>query len=199
MTQETEWAADRPVSVLTTAQREYLRGERDVDGADERMMRSRIRGRLKAAIFDLSLVANTLPRDDLDEALSEPDDYDAVLGSSPPIIGRMYALPMLLYLFNREREANTPDRPDGWRTGIFVESGIESALTRMGVGYDSVDVSIEVTRAAPLEALAERDLTSLTKPQLTQLLRAGLISGDEHAQAWNDAREDPSSRGENGE
>lgn len=176
---------ERPAALLTEAQRDYLRGEKDYAPSAERDIRSRIRERVQASMFDLALVANNLPLDDLDKALSEPDWFEPEPGSMLPLGSCMPRLATLLYLYNRDRETQAEGQPDGWATANAVKGGIEAALTRMSVSYESVDVSIEVDRGDDLETLADRDdLSTLSRDQLTQLLRAGLITGDEHAEAW---------------
>lgn len=49
--------SDRPAALLTESQREYIRGEREIDNAShERSLRSRIRERVHAGILDFSLL-----------------------------------------------------------------------------------------------------------------------------------------------
>ncbi|MFC6823743.1 hypothetical protein [Halopelagius fulvigenes] len=189
MVENQSYLDDPPAAILTTAQREYLTGEREVEGATERMLRGRIRDRLQVSIFDLAVIVNEMSLDDLDEALSEPDGYESNSGTTPPLNARMYSLATLLYLYHREGEVAGEGQSDGWLTALDIEEGIRRALTRMGVSYNDVNVSIDVDRAEDLETLADReDLASLSREQLTQLLTAGLISGDEHAEAWMEKR-----------
>jgi|APHM01.1.fsa_nt_gi hypothetical protein len=47
-----------------------------------------------------------------------------------------------------------------------------------------VSVEIEVERREDLASLADGDLADLFTDQLTNLLKRGEITGDEHAQAW---------------
>jgi len=175
---------DRPSALLTPRQRDALRGESDLSERGERAARARIRKRLHASIFDLQLITSTLPLKDLDKALSEPEEYESKPGSSPPLKNALFTLPALMYLSNRHSEPTANGQPDGWQTALTVEHGIELALTRMGVGYDSIDVEIQVERAESLEELAEGDLASYSPDRLTQLHRAGVIDSDQFAQAW---------------
>lgn len=177
---ENEWS-ELPASVLTPSQREYLRGEQKTSDSAERAIKARIRNRLQASIFDLQLIIEALELEDIDTALSEPDWYDLELGSTPPVTNRMPALPALLYLYHREdeREADT----DGWRTQRDVKRGIEMALTRMGVGYDRLEVDINIVRAGDLESLAEGDLAERSREQLRQMLFEGYIDEIEFSQA----------------
>lgn len=174
---------DRPSALLTPRQREILRDEgEDIGERAKRTARARIRDRLKASVLDLELIVQALPLKDLDKALAEPEghEHDVV----PPVANAITALPMLLYLYNRERELGAEDYVDGWVTARDVAAGICDALTRLGVSYDYVDVEIEIERTEDLVELAEQDISELSDHHLTQLHRAGLISNDEFARTW---------------
>lgn len=183
MSDEAEQDQDElPASVLTPSQRQYLRGERNVTDSAERAIRSRIRNRLQASVFDLQLIVDSFSLEDIDRGLSEPDWYDFEPGSTPPVTNCMPALPALLYLYHR-RDEQEADRADGWRTQNDVEHGIEMALTRMGVGYDQLEVDINIVRADDLESLAEGDLAERSRKQLRQMLFADIIDEVEFSQA----------------
>jgi hypothetical protein len=181
---------DRPSALLTPRQRDALRGESDLNARGERAARARIRERLQASIFDLQLIASTLPLDDLDKALSEPEEYESKPGTQPPMTNALHTLPEMVYLSYRDSGPAAEGQPDGWQTALTVERGIESALTRMGIGYDSIDVEIQVERAEKLEEFAEGDLASYSPDRLTQLHRAGVIDGDQFSQAWSAMQSD---------
>jgi hypothetical protein len=181
---------DRPSALLTPRQRDALRGESDLSARGERAARARIRDRLQASIFDLQLIASTLPLEDLDTALSEPDQYESNPDTQPPLTNALPTLPEIVYLRYRDTAHAAEGQHDGWQTAVAVERGIESALTRMGIGYDSIDVDIHVERAENLEELADGDLASYSPDRLTQLHRAGLIDGDQFSQAWRAMQHD---------
>ena len=174
---------ERPSALLTDRQRKVLLGESDLGDRGERAARTRIRKRLRASIFDLHIIVSALPLDDLDRALSEPEDYEFELGTQPPLINNIEALPALLYLYHREDEIASPNQTDGWRTALDVEEGIKTALTRMDITYNSIDVQIEVDRGPDLAEQSEGDLADLSRGQLGQLHRAGYIDDDEFANA----------------
>jgi hypothetical protein len=175
---------DRSNSVLTDSQREYLRGDRSLSDSAERMARKRIRERLQAAIFDVGLIVSESPVEDIDDALSMSDAAE-----TPLLESAIQSLLVLLYLYHREQEDRTETKHDGWLTARDVESGIKMALTKAGAGYEDVSVEIEVERTRPVEELADGDLSDLSRDQLTEFLRAGVIDGDEFAEAW-DAKDD---------
>jgi len=72
---------ERPAAMLTPAQREYLRGERDEMSADaERALRSRIRERVKTGFMDFQLLWESWDEDEADQVFKdlfytgEPDE-----------------------------------------------------------------------------------------------------------------------------
>lgn len=175
--------SDLPSALLTPRQREILLGEDNIGERANRAARARIRERLQASVFDLQLIVSALPLKEIDKALSEPDDYELEPGSRPPLANSMHALPVLLYLYHREQEITAQNAPDGWRTSLDIERGVENALTRMGVSYDEVSNELRVVRGPDLEELSQGDLMALSNDQLGQLHRAGLITSDQFVDA----------------
>jgi hypothetical protein len=178
---------DLPAATLTNAQRAYLRGEREYNSAHEREIRTRIRERYYASLLDFSLLARECSVEDLDTALETgrpdeaPDDPQELAYPE----GALEDLVTLIYLAHRDVEQEG-ESSDGWRTAMDVENGIKTALVdRLGVDAE-VSVEIEVERRDALSALADEtdDLADLSGEQLTDLLRAGEITGDDHARAW---------------
>lgn len=175
---------ERPAALLTNAQRAYLRGEKEYRPSAERDVRQRIRERLRAGIFDLQMIVSLIPLTDLDKALTEPVD-ELEPGMTMPLTNAMSALPALIYLNHRETEPKTKGRPDGWRTAYDIEEGIKTALARMGVGYETIEVDIRVERGRDLDEI-EGDLANLDRDELGQLHRAGVIDTSEFADALED-------------
>lgn len=175
---------DFPTSVLTGRQREFLRGELDITPSAERSARQAIRERLHASVFDYSLInrSQKLKLEDIDKAFAETVEPEAgavleVMGTIPDIIA-------LLYTAHRDRETlDSEGTHDGWQMEHFVETGIERALNRLGVSYETVDAEITVKRGESLEALADGELTSLSTGELKQLLIADEIDSEEFADA----------------
>lgn len=177
-----------PAAALTKAQRAYLKGEKDYNPATERDIQSRIRERYYASLLDFALLAEECPIEELDEALNSgrPDDAPDDPKELAYPRGGFPAFATLIYLAHRDVEPESPERPDGWRTAMDVENGIETALVdRLGIDAE-VSVEIEVERREGLASLGDKtdELADLSADQLTNLLRAGEITGDEHAQAW---------------
>lgn len=179
---------DPPASVLTPSQRDYLAGERDPAPAAERAIRSRIRNRLRASVFDYSNIFHNLSFEDIDAAFTEPDELQpSVKLHHASAIGDIVAL---LFLVERESEFSESAPYPGWRMEDLVEGGVSRALNRLGESYESVDVSVTIERGEPLEELAEQELTELSHDQLRQLLFSGEITNDEFAQATMKMRDE---------
>lgn len=173
---------ERPSSLMTDRQRKFLRGESELSQSGDRAARRRIRERLQAALFDVSLIHSRLPLDDIDKAFEEPDDPE--LGSSLPLTNTIPDLIALLYIAFRNSETSDSDSThDGWFMEHNVETGIEHALNRLGVSWEVIDVDITIERGEPLDELADQELSSLSRDELKQLLIAGEIDSDEFAEA----------------
>lgn len=172
---------DRPSALLTDRQRKYLCDELDISQSGERAARRRIRERLQASVFDMSLIMRELSLDDVDKAFTDPDP-EAPRASISDTLPDLIAL---LYLADRESETiDNESTHDGWRMEDKVETGIKRALThRLEAKVESVTADIIVERGDSLESLAEGDLAALSTDELTQLVMAGQIDSDEFAQA----------------
>lgn len=176
---------DLPAATLTDRQRAILT---DTDDSNEitdraqRAARQRIRERLRATIFDLHLIVSEMPLDDIDKALSEPDEFEMKRGAVLPLASSLPSLPALLYLYHRKQEIHD-DLSEGWRTALDVKSGIWTALNRLGIAVDDITVSIEIERRGDISDLASGDLFDLSRDELVQLHQAGLITVEELADA----------------
>ena len=178
---------DRTSAVLTQAQREYIRGEKDYRPAVEREVKRRIEDRIQASIFDIELLANEYPLAGLDEGLAEPDWWDGGPVSIPPVERAISSLAALIYLRARDTEeivAEQDGRSHGYRTALHIRGGIETALTRLGVAAEDISVDIEVQRGEDLETIAEQgDLSNVGRKQLARMNLEGLISEQEFNKA----------------
>jgi hypothetical protein len=178
--------SDPPASVLTTAQREYLLGQRALEGGGERAVKRRIRQRIEYALVDLLLLADVCPDKELEKV--RPDTGERTLPTQ--------ALAAFLYRMQPENagiaedfiESQTPSDRD--RRAAWVESdvsrGIESMIQKWeGVDAD-VETSITVERGEDLETLADRNLSELSRDQLDTLLYTGEIGTKEYGEAIKD-------------
>jgi len=180
--------ADPPSAILTDRQREWLTGELDdISAGAERAMKARIRDRIQAGIFDMTLVLEQLDVADIEKALSEPDWANSGATDIPPLENAISALGGILYLrcheLEREVGQRDDDRPDGRRTGLHVRGGIERALTRLGIAAEDITVDVRVTRGESLEDVAETgDLSAVGRKQLARMKRDGHITAEEYSE-----------------
>lgn len=175
---------DAPAAVLTTSQREYVLGENDYTGNQARAIESRIRNRLKAALYDFELIWRALPDEEIRKMLSERDE------EIPPYS----ALASWLYRLQPENTSVVPDFVEDeedtsedydyraqW-TAREVSKGITKAIEHREEVAATVRTSIEVERDVSLDELAERDLTKLSGDRLKTLLRTGKITPEEYGE-----------------
>lgn len=177
------YGEDPPAAVLTTAQREYIFGQRELSGAKERATKSRIRQRIRAALLDFLILTRTCPDEEIEKI--RPESGEKALASE--------ALAAMLYLLQPENgavaehfiEEGDPSEVDArasW-TESDVSRGIKNAIKhRENVDAD-VETSITVDRGVDLEELAGSDLAELSREQLDDLLVTGTISREDYAKA----------------
>lgn len=172
-----------PAAVLTKAQREYLLGERALEGSSERAVQRRIRRRIRAALNDIFLITRAYPESEMQKARA--DDGERV----PP----REALAGLLYRLQPENAGlrsdltgesdsheQNRDRRAAWAESD-IERGIESVIHVSEQVDVDVDASIMVERGVDLEQLADRDPEHLSSEQLDRLLIHDLIPPEEYA------------------
>jgi hypothetical protein len=176
---------EREAAVLTNAQREFIRGEKDYTGKVKNQVTRRIRGRLYNAMIDLSLVAREFPVEEIDAALESPPPGTPEPPETAHAQAAMSDFFALKYLVHRDVEQEGP-QPDGARFALDAENGIELAVTdRLGIDAD-VSVDAEVTRRGPLDTLAEEteDYADLTLDQLDALRHNGHIEPEQYVEAF---------------
>lgn len=166
-------------SILTQTQREYLLGKQYDKDDSERMTRRRIRQRLSAAMWDLNLIVNNLPIDDIEKSIPKTDGVNDEEGGFHPIEETNHKAISLLYLAYRQRET-LPDHEDGWHLEQLVDEGIRDALTRLGVDAEKVEVDISIERGEELRALVDADdLDDVPDEMLLKLWKADDITQEE--------------------
>lgn len=150
--------------LLTPSQRDYLRGQADVeeDSTRERMTRSRIRDRVQAAFrIDIPLLAEKLRDSDRDQIL---DNFNAEVTES---------LIELVAWVHQSAEAI------GLHSERILEAGIERGETRLGNETTTVDVEIEThSGIEKLKARFEVGDPTLTGHELARLQRESAIDTD---------------------
>jgi hypothetical protein len=176
-------ADDRPASVLTDAQRAYLRGEKDYRPAVERDLQSRLRKRVRAAVEDLALLVET--------DREQFDVVDALSGDEQP---PMWALPALLFLWTDQNritaasELSDPDSPNPreemhLRADAFdqqVNKGVLSALEFHPPDHAVTEMqnSLTVDIGPPVDDITPEELVEFNSEFVDTLWRSGEIDDE---------------------
>lgn len=175
-------------SILTNAQREYLRGEREVTDSAEREYRTRIRRRVTAGVHDLRLLLEKLERRDLKRALEGTPTDEAIAF----LIRR--SIPSLAD--PEERKASDTDAIQ------FIAHVFERAINRAAEveGHNrryTVDVEPRKTDdRTPMELELELYRGDMTLDDLQELYQDGLIHGDIYQEVRSNYERDEGDSGE---
>jgi hypothetical protein len=172
--------ADRPRGVLTPADREFLRGEREGTEGSRYNIRRRIRQRIADAILDFSLLFDGLPKRDV-EQLIDPED-----GNGDELRDALCDVNAFLWHATTTYE----DENRGFRPGYenLVEVGIEKAIRESTDNEARVTLEVEEIEPPPApEYLYERlddgkygDLTDRERQWLVmRLVKYGGLSGED--------------------
>ena len=172
----------KPGAVLTPSQREYLRGESDIESQTdrERMTRARIRERIRAAIADFSLLLEATDPDELHQALDLIEQKEAhleegVAGGLIDGVAFMFAANAAAYRGNEITDSDM--------YGPLIAEGIRRACRHADIAVDRVGVDIEIEGVAPLEEFDIADLADMPLSALRQRYLAGLISEEQFDRA----------------
>jgi hypothetical protein len=166
-------------ALLTVKQREYLRGESEIEekSAQERSVRSRIRKRLIQTISDLSLLQTTLEPRDVEKAFDTFDLFNWVSDALALIFDG------LARASTRPSGTNADDEETIEMFEHFVEGSMERLYISRGVEVDNVEVTIDITFGRNIEEIADRDLVDIPFDDLTLLLESGKIGHKEYLSA----------------
>jgi hypothetical protein len=168
---------ERPAALLTKAQREYLRGEKDYAPSTERDIRSRIRDRVRDGLADLELLVEYLPDEELEEAIRPEGEAGPRLWQ---LIGFLYAagpkLPSQMEdLVNTDFPARKEQKPlDEWLEQIIKMGIQQGARRRDGVTVGRIDVDVQIVGAED-----GKDQSEYTFDELGFLVQEGQISREE--------------------
>lgn len=165
---------DEISALLTPGQRDYLRGESDIEtgSANERAMRNRIRNRLRQSVADLGLINKHLETRDLEQTF----DLIDLLKLSPQ-------LTLLLDIDSRikgnyssaDSEAlPSEDEIDGFET--LYSSALRGLYIKRGYEVEKITVDIEVELGDDIDEIAKRHLSELSDREIIQLHEANKIS-----------------------
>lgn len=171
---------DTPGAVLTPSQREYLRGDRSYDERSyERTVRSRIRERIRVAMFDFSLLLEHISQEELQKSvglLERREEHKAGLSA-----GLQDGL-AFLYAANVAADPgkNVAD-PDSYT--LLTQGAIQRACRHAGLAVDELAVEISIEGVAPLEEFDDEDLAKMPIASLRSRYFAGLIDEEDFDQA----------------
>lgn len=175
-------------SILTNAQREYLRGEREVTDSAEREYRTRIRRRVTAGVHDLRLLLEKLESRDLKRALEGTPTDEAIAF----LIRRSIPSPA----DSGEREASEGD------TIQFIAHIFERAINRAAEveGHNRrYEVSVKPRKTddrSAIELELELRRGDMTLEDLQGLYEGGLISWDTYQEVRTNYEGDEGDTGE---
>ena len=192
---------DQGQGILTATQREYLREEADVEpgSSHERAIRSRIRGRLNNAIYDLALMQATLEPRDIERAFTyENDRQEYVLGhlqgdfeehGGPTQLFEHIVLAHALLFDGTALASQYADEEIGHTEedteelismfARFVEEAVTAMFLQRGVTVNDVNAEIGVELGPNVSDVDPENLSYLTEPALVQLLDQGVIEPEE--------------------
>lgn len=177
MARTKEYADIRGDGALSTADLDYLAGQRDLAEQSERQTRQRIRDRMRATLFDFSAVRGDL--DPYDQELIFSPKYDP--GDLPTDQAIIDALAVFyMGIVNRHKG------DDGIQAGheIFetlLRDAIVSGLEGHGHDGYAVEVDIDIEQVPPREEID--DLGEQSPRVLRVLLDRGEITKDEFVDA----------------
>jgi len=211
--------SDRPASLLTNTQRDYLRGEEKENKSHERALRSRLRRRVRAGFQDLKLLLDAEANDRIDltelladggrpdnigETQSKDDNADA---DTPPWI-----LAALLFMWTEENPRYTDaqefidavNQPDSTpssqtmmdrRTASFdaqVEKGVRAALelSNSSQAVTNTENTLSVSVGPPVEEMTEEEIADLPRHEVDILFQRGDIGDQLYAQIMKEKLSD---------
>lgn len=183
---------DRPRGILTQADREFLKGKKELSSEQSRRdARYRIRQRLRNAFLDFSILLRNLDRRDREQIFAPVEEFQNGLGDS----------------MNRELDR---DRISEIMEDVMVSKGISDsmAFTYLGIGdanqsfetmlksaisdaeeergyvVDNVQITIDIERGqADIEEIVQRfeQGEGLSESEMSTLLRSDRFELDESA------------------
>lgn len=178
---------DRDRGILTTADREYLCGEREYSSEQsERDARYRIRKRVKNSILDFSILLNHLQDPDRKQIFQSNFPQKPDSGGDPDI-----SLDDFEEIVEKHRFQDSMSNAIGflylatmdvnWRVESAFSDGIKQAEEKRGFVVDDVSVDISVSRKeAGIDELIKRfeEGDSLTPEELRTVLRSDSVDVD---------------------
>lgn len=180
----TEDARERPPGLLTYDDREYLLGEKDVEGTAETQLRQRLRDRVRAGLLDFELLLYLLNEQDIRtifDGITEPpwrhssDVSEVYRGSRNTLAFVYYGIDECTHA-SFENLLETAIEDAGGRSSKSKEGPHEkvpNATVNIDVDWSVLGINVEHA----LEKLREGE--PLTEQELGGLVRSGELEDDD--------------------
>lgn len=178
---------DRDTALLTKKQREYLRGESDIEPSSsyERAMRSRIRDRLYNSIWDLDIIWGSLEPRDIEHTFDRGEVFNDA-GSAFAVLFDGLSRASRYEEIHPGEESSLEDFDDTIDMfSHYVEQAMEAVYVRRGFNVKNVDVDIDIEFGEDLSKITDRDFDELSREELYDLVRAGEISLEEFQDVYD--------------
>jgi len=171
--------------LLTEAQREYLRGDREYDTVNaETQMRSRIRKRVRGGLQDMAFFAEHAKHQDIVQVPYKKKEPNKPLQESQmsPFGKEFSAIIGLLYRLRRDKRV----------LEHHIENGVEDALRQEGV-LAGVYADIRFINKRPAheikDTLENQGVSAVTPVGLRLLLERDEITPEEYAEYYKERQE----------
>ena len=166
--------SDEEISaLLTPGQRDYLRGESDIEpgSANERAVRNRIRNRLRQSISDLAIINEHLEPRDLEQAFDLIDLIDFSVPIS--LLLDIYSRVKLDQVDENRGTVPSDEAIDGFEA--IYAGALRDLYIKRGYAVEEISVDIDVELGENIDEVAETELSQLPNRQIIQLFEAGEI------------------------
>jgi hypothetical protein len=174
--------ADRPTSILTESQREYIQGKLEHENsANERNLRSRLRDRIYTALeYDGHLLTKldsaerkqifrdweSLQYETVPEGLSAKTDSQKAEGNKERFLLKDGITDLITFLYLGIKEGNVGEFEE------IVANAVQSARNEHGEAVKNVDVSITI------EEYEQKEIEEMSLAELSQRFESGDIDSD---------------------
>ncbi len=155
---------DRQRGILTTDDRDYLTGRKDLQQGSERNARKRIRDRIRNGVYDFEYLTADLERRDINQLVREADEPNEELFDAVEDV--------LAFVFRMCAHAPDSEQSTDDRFRELLRNGIEKGLDQR---YEVLDFNLDLQYGLPREQRERllrkvRNGEDLTLPELREAL-----------------------------
>lgn len=169
--------SDEISALLTQGQREYLKGESDIEPGTsrERAIRARIRKRLVRSVEDLALIHDHVEQRDIEKAFSDFDTHKYDIPASSLLLQGS----LLIGASDGFVDPHQPTRESNIRiTESIMKWILQEYYIRHEKRIKDIDIDINIEFGEDLEELNIEDVKKLSLHELTSLVRNGKVDFD---------------------